>query len=858
MVQGDGGPSQNGHGRSSSKAMNGHLAGMKEISAEDLEAYKNGVQVIDENKEFTPNLPVYLSTQNLLTAGFSYHVVAVFGSQSTGKSTLLNHLFGTRFSVMDETARRQTTKGIWMSRAIEELEDEKEGMTSNILVMDVEGTDGRERGEDQDFERKSALFALATSEVMIVNIWEHQVGLYQGANMGLLKTVFEVNLGLFLKDQSTTHRSLLFFVIRDHIGNTPLSNLSNTLLTDLSHIWNSLSKPPGLEDSKISDFFDFEFVTLPHKILQPDKFLEETHKLRRRFREGVSPELNGNGNGNGNQTDSQKGVFLPAYHRRIPADGFPLYAEGLWEQIVTNKDLDLPSQQELLAQYRCDEIAATCVAGFNEVIAPFEAQAASGKVLTGLGPALKKAFFEATDGFEEAGGRYHKAVFQRKRDDLKKLLEGRLRALIVGHLSALTKRAVQEFTEEVTVVLKKANSNAEGTAASYDFAALVKETRAKVVQKFLDEASECHIPGHSWSSYDDEHSMLEKDLDEVASRLRQEEMKRLVSRSERNIRNRLAEPVELEFRRMEDTKSGALWDRVWGVWTNVVGETVDSFLSRAMSFNATEAENEVGVWRLKKKAWKVLKGKIDEEVMEGNLLLKLRENFEDRFRYDEDGVPRVWKPSDDIEGSYTRAREATLKLIPLLSHIKLATGSEPPLEEFIGSCPEAESDEQEDETLSGKREFEVLSESKQDDLSTRFKRMADAVYVEAKRSTISSVGQIPLYFYGLLLALGWNELWAVLRSPIYFMFLLVCLALAYVVYTLNLWGPILRVTNAMSQQAIDIGKERLRDFVKSDEPAAFAGRPGRRGRDDLDGDAISLQTLDSEGRKKVKVEAEDD
>lgn len=74
-------------------------------------------------------------------------------------------------------------------------------MTDNILVMDVEGTDGRERGEDQDFERKSALFALATSEVLIVNIWEHQVGLYQGANMGLLKTVFEVNLQLFLKDK---------------------------------------------------------------------------------------------------------------------------------------------------------------------------------------------------------------------------------------------------------------------------------------------------------------------------------------------------------------------------------------------------------------------------------------------------------------------------------------------------------------------------------------------------------------------------------------------------------------------------------------------------------------------------------
>lgn len=81
-------------------------------------------------------------------------------------------------------------------------------MADNILVMDVEGTDGRERGEDQDFERKSALFALATSEVLIVNIWEHQVGLYQGANMGLLKTVFEVNLQLFVKDSKYVYAGM--------------------------------------------------------------------------------------------------------------------------------------------------------------------------------------------------------------------------------------------------------------------------------------------------------------------------------------------------------------------------------------------------------------------------------------------------------------------------------------------------------------------------------------------------------------------------------------------------------------------------------------------------------------------------
>lgn len=166
----------------------------------------------------SPNLSTYLSLEKLIPAGFNYHLISVFGSQSTGKSTLLNYLFGTEFGVMSEQERRQTTKGIWMSKNKRKDVAEK-GMADNILVMDVEGTDGRERGEDQDFERKSALFALATSEVLIVNIWEHQVGLYQGANMGLLKTVFEVNLQLFIKDSK--------YVFRDWGGMmTAITNLS--------------------------------------------------------------------------------------------------------------------------------------------------------------------------------------------------------------------------------------------------------------------------------------------------------------------------------------------------------------------------------------------------------------------------------------------------------------------------------------------------------------------------------------------------------------------------------------------------------------------------------------------------------
>ncbi len=210
------------------------------------------------------------------------------------------------------------------------------GKDMSVMVMDVEGTDGRERGEDQvrltssitcqlltdfldflkDFERKSALFSLASSEVLIINVWEHQVGLYQGANMGLLKTVFEVNLGLFGKraQDGTNGRTLLLFVIRDHIGTTPLANLQATLTADLKRIWESLSKPTELSDRQLSDYFDLAFTALPHKILAADKFESEVRNLRGRFVD----------------KDNADYVFKPAYHKRIPADGVSFYMENIW------------------------------------------------------------------------------------------------------------------------------------------------------------------------------------------------------------------------------------------------------------------------------------------------------------------------------------------------------------------------------------------------------------------------------------------------------------------------------------------------------------------------------------------------
>lgn len=85
-----------------------------------------------------------------------------------------------------EGGRSQTTQGVWL-----DLSPKIPGMPT--FVLDLEGSDGRERGEDDTtFERQSALFALAMADILMINLFAVNVGRVQGSGAPLLKTVLQV------------------------------------------------------------------------------------------------------------------------------------------------------------------------------------------------------------------------------------------------------------------------------------------------------------------------------------------------------------------------------------------------------------------------------------------------------------------------------------------------------------------------------------------------------------------------------------------------------------------------------------------------------------------------------------------
>ncbi|KAI0085096.1 protein SEY1 [Irpex rosettiformis] len=748
---------------------NGHVPNGLGNGDAQPNAASERAQIINDAKEWTQELTPQISRWGLQDAGFDYDIVSVFGSQSTGKSTLLNRLFGTNFDVMDESKRQQTTKGIWMCR----------DKSMNIMVMDVEGTDGRERGEDQDFERKSALFSLASSEVLIVNLWEHQVGLYQGANMGLLKTVFEVNLGLFGKKTADGRnpRTLLLFVIRDHIGTTPLANLEATLTADMQKIWESLAKPDELKDRQLSDYFDLSFSALPHKILAADKFEQSVADLRKRFSDKSRDDY----------------VFKPAYHKRIPADGVAFYMEGIWEQVQTNKDLDLPTQQELLAQFRCDEISAGALAEFIEQAKPQRKPIEAGKVVGNLGSMMRAWRSGALARYDQNASRYHQGVYKRKRADLIAALDSTLSPLFLGQIKNLHKASLSSFKQEMLEGLR-----GEG----YNFADIVNAAREKWEKAFVDGAKEALVEEADWS-YEEEFGLLNSEMKSVADQCRKDETKKMVNAIERNFKRQIAEPVELSLNK----PSLKMWDGILKSFRELVDKAESSYSTKAQSFNCTDEENATALTALRKRAWLALRAKIDEQTADQSFLAKLRTHFEERFRYDESGVPRVWTPQDDIDGAFKKAKDETLELIPLYSKI---LPTDPSLAYTLPS-------ETSDSLTADADEFDfpstlvVFSETKAVELSNRFRKDADAYFVEAKRSTVSSIAQVPWWMYGLLVVFGWNEAMAVLFNPLYFTLLIITLASAYIIIQLGMVGPLFAVTRTVGGELHRQVNHRLRE-----------------------------------------------
>ncbi|KAL6502196.1 hypothetical protein OROHE_024789 [Orobanche hederae] len=559
-------------------------------------------QLIAADGQFnSAGLGNFIKSVNLPERGLSYAVVAIMGPQS---------------SVI------QTTKGIWIAKAV--------GIEPFTIVMDLEGTDGRERGEDDTiFEKQSALFALAVADIVLINMWCHDIGREQAANRPLLKTVFQVMMRLF-----SPHKTTLLFVIRDKTK-TPFQYLEASLREDIQKIWETVPKP---QNTPLSDFFNVEVTALSNYEEKENQFKEQVAELRRRFFNSISP-----------------GGLANDRRRVVPASGFSLSAQNIWKVIKENKDLDLPSHKIMVSTVRCEEIADKkfkCLASDKDWLhVERDVQTCA---ISGFGKRISSILKNYLSEYDAESMYFEDDVRNAKRQ----YLEGKVLHLVYPAYVAMLKHLRSDAFESFKTGLQQLLDRGEGFASS------VRTCQRSSMLEFDRGCSDASIEQASWdaSTVNEE---LRREIEAHASHVRSDRLSEVISKYEKQLSESVIGPLEALF----EACGTNTWSSIRALLKRQ-GDVAASALSSAIAgYEVDQKMLENMVHKLKEYAEKLVCRKSRQEA--GNIRIRMKDRFATVFNHDKDSIPRVWTGNEDIRAITKEARCESVKLLSAMAAVRL-------------------------------------------------------------------------------------------------------------------------------------------------------------------------------------------
>ena len=516
--------------------------------------------------------------------------------------------------------RQQTTQGVWVSTA--------STIDRPVVVIDCEGSDGRERGEeDTAFEKKTALLSLAMADVVLINIWCHDIGREHGAGKPLLRTVIQVNLKLFRPERRTT----LAFVIRDKTK-TPLDMLQKVLKEDIQAIWETIEKPSGYRDSAFEDLFDTHFFGMPSFELSEAAFDESCGALRKLF----APDC-----------------LLPPDGSRVPGAALALDMQNMWETITKNRDINIPAHRILVAQMRCGQVAREQAEAF---VSSEEWQA------------LRRQCDESEETVSDIGSQLEVLFAARSGayDDETQLFDAEVRAHYRKQLAEdIFSEAIGVFHSQLDRWMVARVRAIEGRAAAFgtgEFAQRMRQEKA-AAQEELRLALSGYVPASAPWQAEQYHESGCRKLDKSARRITEACLLREIGRAfepregplEEGLRGLLAATAA----------AGDFWERAEGLAARAAAETQAELRGAVRGFELSEADLGQVDRAVEARAQAALSAFLASCT--ANLGATLRDVFMESFAKDETGALRSWRPGEDIPGLARKARAAACATLAALS-----------------------------------------------------------------------------------------------------------------------------------------------------------------------------------------------
>ena len=629
--------------------------------------------------------------------------------------------------------RGQTTKGVWMAA----------DYRSKILIIDCEGTDSKSRSEQDrgKFEHSSSLFALAMSDILIINMWTSDVGRYTASNYGVLKIVFEMNLKLF--EQKTAKKIIIFLRDFDPTRNRK-DKIECLILEDIHKIWSDIKIPEIYAGKGPENFFSFEFITLPHLIYREKDFKVEIVNLRKRLDKD-------NPNYFFNNLSSIKNV---------PADGLKQYINQIWNDIMNDKDLDIPSQREMLANYRCTEIKNKLLLSYDKEFKDLYKSSLEKDI-----PNFKNICLELKEKicseYEKQGSNYDNKIYQSIYNQLLEQTSQKLYLCFLNQIKITIPKLQKFMRKELQKKLEKIDDNNDNYFTISDY--LRKNYLNQLVQKLNAKKA-----FDTWKVSEKEYSNL---FDEII----EEQKKKALNK----IKNYNIEKLKEHCKDLFNT-SIENYSKEKNFWKDFNDNYLNHFCLKIFplriylrdNYNCQKEEISEIMKYIQDKIYNDTKKNISKNMRDISDIIIAQ--FKKKFWYEpKSGYQETknWDRYEEIEIDilFKKLRDEYMPVFEQLKHFELIKDILTIVDfEKKEEIREIDLNKLIKETLEekkNKKEFEILL--KQGDilsLKKKFETGISNILEEAKRRRDGFNMNLPYWFYGLLIFFGYDDAFRLIRT----------------------------------------------------------------------------------------------
>lgn len=555
------------------------------------------------------------------------------------------------------------------------IAEQSDDNNNNTIVLDLEGSDGRERGEDdQTFEKQTALFALAASDVLLVNVWCNDIGREHASGKPLLKTILQVNLKLFCSNNKTaTKKTKLVFVIRDR-SKTPIELLEKALKEDVEQVWQSIKKPEHFANSDVSEFFDVGYFSLPHYLHENEVFVKECKGLRAAL---IS------------STDDES-----THESKVPSTALLTSMREIWKAVQENRDLDLPAHAIMVATVRCEEIATMCADAVeaSDAIGMLceRANTPNASECTTLGKEIEAIAKTGFDVYDAETAFFDKNVRDMKRRELAGKLTTVFKPTLEAHFTNVSKKLLTKVRRELDAGFESGFEKKSTKKFSQMALSLREDSINEWNEHVANSTPTENIDGWNFEIVKDLTRLFHKDLEETVDHEKTEKSALMARNVERTFSRQVSTSIlgavdefsreicvdddsddksedaeaALKRRQRREEKKYSLWPAARLAYRASEKKWIETLENALLNFDLprdafdsrkNEAENAIKI---------ASNGACFEAGDKASEFM--RQSFSAYFNKTKEGIPRVWTSSDDVGRI---ARLARLNAVNVLANI---------------------------------------------------------------------------------------------------------------------------------------------------------------------------------------------